>query len=73
VREIAEASGRDVRLHSVPLDEFVQHVPPEWIWLMRYLFTEVLDGRNAHVTDGVQRALGRPPRDFSDFARAAWR
>src|SRR5664279_1464602 len=33
-----------------------------------YLFTEVLDGRNAHVTDGVLRALGRAPRDFTDYA-----
>jgi hypothetical protein len=39
--------------------------------LLAYLFTEVLDGRNAHVTDGVERALGRPPRDFRDFARRA--
>jgi hypothetical protein len=29
----------------------------------------VLDGRNAHLTDGVQRALGREPRDFADYAR----
>jgi hypothetical protein len=28
----------------------------------------VLDGRNAHVTDGVRRALGREPRDFADYA-----
>lgn len=28
---------------------------------MNYLFTEVLDGRNARLTDGVQRALGRKP------------
>ena len=33
------------------------------------LFAEVLDGRNAHVADGVQRALGRAPRDFADYAR----
>jgi len=32
---------------------------------------ETLDGRNAHLTDGVQRALGRPPRDFSEFASIA--
>jgi hypothetical protein len=37
---------------------------------MTYLFTEVLDGRNESLTDGVQRALGRPPRDFRDYARA---
>lgn len=36
---------------------------------MRYLFTEVLDGPNASLTDGVQRALGRPPKDFGDYVR----
>jgi hypothetical protein len=30
-----------------------------------------LDGRNAHVADGSQRALGRQPRDFADYARDA--
>jgi len=39
--------------------------------LIKYLFTEVLDGRNAHLTDGVQRALGRAPRDFTEYARRA--
>ena len=39
------------------------------MWLLKYLFSEVLDGRNAHVVD--QRALGRPPRDFRDYAREA--
>ncbi|MGH9231374.1 MAG: hypothetical protein ACRD07_22040, partial [Acidimicrobiales bacterium] len=32
-----------------------------------YLFSDVL-GNSAYVTDGVQRALGRPPRDFTDYA-----
>ena len=36
--------------------------------LLDYLFATVLDGRNAYLTDGVQRALGRPPKDFSDYA-----
>ena len=34
-----------------------------------FLFTEVLDGRNAQPQDGVQRALGRAPRDFGEYAR----
>ena len=29
----------------------------------------VLDGRNAKLADGVQRALGREPRDLGDCAR----
>jgi hypothetical protein len=32
---------------------------------------EVVDGRSANTTDGVQWALGREPRDFTDYARAA--
>jgi hypothetical protein len=39
--------------------------------MLKYLFTEVLDGRNAHLADGVQRALGREPRDFREYARDA--
>ena len=35
------------------------------------VFTEVLDGHNAYLADGVQRALGRKPRDFADYARDA--
>ena len=48
-----------------------EDVPGEFIELLTYLFGEVLDGRNAHLADGVQRALGREPRDFSDYARDA--
>lgn len=46
-------------------------MPDEMISLMVELFTEVLDGRNSHVVDGVERALGRTPRDFSDYAKSA--
>jgi hypothetical protein len=31
------------------------------------LFSDVL-GSNPDVTDAVQRVLGRPPRDFSEYA-----
>jgi uncharacterized protein YbjT (DUF2867 family) len=48
-----------------------QGVPDDVVGLLDYLFGEVLDGRNAHVTDGIQRALGRVPRDFRDFATRA--
>ena len=32
-----------------------QGVPPEVVDLLTYLFNEVVDGRNANTTDGVQR------------------
>lgn len=76
VAEVARASGRRIRFATVPTDAWTaalreQGVPDDVAWLMGYLFTEVLDGRNEHLADGVERALGRPPRDFADFARAA--
>ena len=48
-----------------------QGVPGDVVELLTYLFSEVLDGRNARLADGVQRALGRAARDFADYARRA--
>jgi uncharacterized protein YbjT (DUF2867 family) len=76
VEEIAHAVGREIRYVPISIPEFAaaaaeQGVPGEFIGLLTYLFGEVLDGRNAHLADGVQRALGRKPKDFADFARDA--
>jgi hypothetical protein len=35
------------------------------------LFRGLLDGHNAHLSDGVERALGRKPRDIRDYVRDA--
>ena len=74
VSEIAAASARDVRYVTISRDVFKAGLaqaglPTAQIELLDYLFTTVLDGRNAHTSDGVQRALGRPARDFRDYAR----
>jgi len=76
VEDIARATGRPVSYEPIPMEAFAsalaeQDVPPEVVGLLRYLFTEVLDGRNARVADGVRRALGREPRDFRDYSRKA--
>jgi uncharacterized protein YbjT (DUF2867 family) len=73
VEEISRATGREIRYLPISISEFAavaaeQGVPGAFIDLLTYLFGEVLDGRNAHLTDGVQRALGREPKDFRDFA-----
>lgn len=74
--QISAASGHPVRYESIPAAAFSaglaeQSVPADMIELLEYLMLEVLDGRNAHLADGVARALGRSPRDFTAFARAA--
>jgi uncharacterized protein YbjT (DUF2867 family) len=76
IGEIERASGRPIRFVPVSAERYAaqtaEHgVPDDVASLMTYLFTEVLDGRNARLADGVQRALGREPRDFRDYARRA--
>ena len=71
--ELSKATGRTIQYVPVPLDAFVAGVaesgaPEDVVWMLDYLFATVLDGRNAYLTDGVYRALGREPRDFSDYA-----
>lgn len=76
VAEIAHATGREIGLVPVPVDEYAaglagHGVPDDVVSLITYLFGEVLDGRNARPADGVRRALGRPARDFTDYAADA--
>ncbi|MBZ2198989.1 NAD(P)H-binding protein [Occultella gossypii] len=74
--EISAASGLEVHHQEISAEEFraglaAEGTPPELVDLFMYLFTEVLDGRNSIPADGVQQVLGRPARDFSDWAREA--
>jgi uncharacterized protein YbjT (DUF2867 family) len=73
--ELTRATGRRVSYVSVTPEEYAaaavdQGVPAEEAGPLAELFSRVLDGRNAHLADGVPRALGRPPRDFADYAAA---
>ena len=72
--EISAATGREIQFIRIPPEAFAGALaeagaPEDIQWLRGYLFDTVLDGRNAEVCDGVERALGRKPADFSDFAR----
>jgi len=74
VHEISRASGREIRYIEIPHEAFAAGIaesgaPDDIAWLLDYLFSTVLDGRNAYVCDGVRRALGREPTDFAEYAR----
>jgi uncharacterized protein YbjT (DUF2867 family) len=76
VAEIARETKREIRYVQVPVKDYAAtlegaQLPAELVQLVVYLFSEVLDGRNAFVADGVSRALGRAPRDFSEYVRKA--
>lgn len=72
--ELTNFLDHEVAYIQIPHDSFVQEVensgaPQDVIWILDYLFSTVLDGRNAHLSDGIERALGRLPKDFSEYAR----
>jgi uncharacterized protein YbjT (DUF2867 family) len=72
VAEIGRVTHRNIRYVQIPMEEYASmlesaQLPPEFVTLLTYLFTELLDGRNASIADGVTRALGRAPRDFSQY------
>jgi uncharacterized protein YbjT (DUF2867 family) len=74
VRAIAEAANRPIKFLEITPEQYAEGLerhglPQDAASLVMYLFTTVLDGRNAYLADGVQRALGREPRDFTDYAR----
>ena len=75
VLEIARASQRNVRYTSISNAAYAEalttQLPAEQVSLLSELFAMLLDGHNALLTDGVERALGRKPRDFADYARDA--
>jgi uncharacterized protein YbjT (DUF2867 family) len=72
VAEIAKARGREIDYVPVSVEDYAagaaeQGLPAEIVAFLTYLFGDVL-GNSARLTDGVERALGRTPRDFSDYA-----
>lgn len=73
--ELGQATGRPVVYQPISLDQFHAAMTLIGGAMVADVFTnvcrETLDGRNATLGDGVQRALGRPARDFADFCAAA--
>ena len=66
---LSAATGRTIRHQPISFEEFHAGVAQAGDTFVADVFTaiarETLDGRNAHLTDGVERALCRPPRSFA--------
>ena len=73
--EISNATGRDIVFNSITIEEYEKmlkeyQVPEGVIWLISYLFTEVLLlSSNSAVTNDIQKVLGRKATDFTEYAR----
>lgn len=71
---IAKASDRTIQFQPLTLEEYNQmlreyQVPEDYIWLVNYLFEQVLDGRNSSITNDIEKVIGRKPTDFGTYAK----
>jgi uncharacterized protein YbjT (DUF2867 family) len=76
VAEISAATGREVRYVSLSPEEFIAELTEQgWPAADAVDYADsvgpIRRGMDSHISDGVQRALGRQPRDFTDFVRTA--
>ncbi|WP_037835332.1 sugar nucleotide-binding protein [Streptomyces sp. NRRL F-5650] len=74
VAEIARETGRALTYRAVSPKEYGEvltgfGIPEEEAGFLVGLFASLLDGRNARLSDGVGRVLGREPGDFREFVR----
>ncbi|MEM6878470.1 MAG: NmrA family NAD(P)-binding protein [Bacteroidota bacterium] len=75
VEEIASATGRSITYHPITMEEYRKGLekaglPDGYAWLLGYLFEEVLaNPDNQAISQDVQKVLGRPATDFSEYAR----
>lgn len=72
---LSKATGHPIQHIPITFEDFHANVAAAGGDFVADVFTgiarETLDGRNAHTSDGVERALGRKPRDFIEFATTA--
>ncbi|SDG87613.1 Uncharacterized conserved protein YbjT, contains NAD(P)-binding and DUF2867 domains [Lentzea fradiae] len=69
---IAAVTGKPVRYADADPDEFAASLrklgyPDEIADLVTMLLVRISTGEEAHLSDGVQRVLGRAPRTFADY------
>ena len=76
IEEISNASDREIKFQSITMEEYKKmleefQVPEDYIWLISYLFTEVLVESNSVVTNDIEKVLGRKAKDFTEYVREA--
>lgn len=75
IQEISEATNRDISFTPISISAYTsamkqQGIPDNFIWLVEYLFSEVLGNpKNEEITNDIENILGRKPKDFSQYIK----
>lgn len=75
IEEISKETGREIVFTSIALSAYTkvmeqEGVSADFIWLVKYLFSEVLGNpNNAEITNDMELVLGRKPKDFLTYIK----
>ena len=75
VSEIAKASGRQIQFTPITQSAYIKMleefgVPADYIWLINYLFSEVLDAEgNNIISNDIEKVLKRKPISFREYVQ----
>lgn len=69
---VSKVVKRPIAFQAVGMGEYTGmlrqfQIPEDFIWLVEYLFTEVLDGRNESLSGDIETVLGRKPTSLAAF------
>ena len=73
IAEIAEVTERDINFVPITIEEYVaamkeQGVPADFVWLIEYLFTEVLGNPMvSEISNDIEKVLKRKPKSFVEY------
>ena len=72
---LTETLGRHIEYIPITFEAFHAELEratdAQYADIVTSIARETFDGRNARLSDGVERVLNRPPRDFTEFALKA--
>lgn len=73
VGEIARVTGREIQFTGISVSAYIDALrshglPEDFLWLIEYLFTEVLGNpSNSEITGDIKKVLNRDPISFSEY------
>lgn len=74
VLKISTPLGREIKLTEIGIEDYVTilrsyQLPEDYVWLIRYLFSELLDGRNESIKYDIEAVLKRKPGSFGEYVQ----
>lgn len=75
ISEISTVTNKKIEFIPITIGEYVEDlkehgIPDDFVWLIEYLFTEVLGNPEvSQISNDIEKVLRRKPKDFSEYVK----